>query len=190
MTMTANLWRKAGRAPGPLPFFDVDAAGQPWTDLVNSPEGRDACGYIEAPEPSYDPATEILVWDFAAEDWRVEPTLPPIAVTGPVRIAKFWLFERFTEDQERRFAVLEFQARNLSPADLADPAKEPLFQLQRFLRRLDALTIVELDAAGTLAGFELLRLLGVFGDPEDLATADVVAELLRAPTGRELDLAA
>ncbi len=115
----------------------------------------------------------------------VEPPPPPEPEPQPLRIGKYWLFQRFTEAQERAFAKLEAQARTLAPADYDDPAKEGLFQLQRFLRRLDALTIVELDAAETLAGFELLRLLGVFGDPASQASHDALAPIIAPPIGRE-----
>lgn len=183
-----TLHYKPGQvAPQLLPPEDVDGDGYIWTDLANNEHGRQLCGWVEAPPPpAFDPAAERLVP--TVDGWAVE-AIPP-AVLGPVRIGKFWLFERFTEDQERRFAVLEYQARNLTPADLADPTKEGLFQLQRFLRRLDALTVVELDAPGTLAGFGLLRLLGVFGDPATVASSTAMAEALRPPEGREWEAAA
>lgn len=183
-----TLYRKNGGPPQALPAVDYSGADRlPWTDLANNPEGRQACGWTEAPDPpEYDPATQRLVW--AGEAWAIEEieiVEPPPPPPEPVRIGKYWLFSRFSEAQERRFAGLEYQAGNLTPADLEDPAKEGLFQLQRFLRRLDALTVVELDAAETLAGFELLRLLGVFGDPADPASTAALAPILAAPTDRE-----
>lgn len=122
---------------------------------------------------------------YAGQGFFPVPGVPPVDPPTPVRIGKYWLFQRFSQEQERAFAKLEYQARNLTPEDLDNPAKEGLFQLQRFLRRLDALTIVELDAAENLAGFELLRLLGVFGDPADPASTAALAPILAPPTDRE-----
>lgn len=180
------LWTKAGSYPGPLPAEAADAAGRIWTDLANNPEGRAATGWTAAPEaPAYDPAAEVLGWTGSA--WTVDPApVIPLAPAEPVRIGKYWLFERFDADQERRFSALEAQAMALTPAQIADPAFEGLYQLTRFLRRLGALTIIELDAAGTLAGFELLRLLGVFGNPADASSMAARDQLLAPPTGREL----
>jgi len=111
------------------------------------------------------------------------PEPEPKPPAGPVRIGKYWLFERFTEEQERRYAVLE---RQVSTADLSAPENEALFQLSRFIRRLNALTIIELDAPATRAGFELLRVLGVFGDPESPeSTADMLAILDTSPSPEE-----
>lgn len=187
-----NLYRKNGGAPRPLPAVDYDELGLSWTDLENNPDGLIACGWSLAPDaPAYDPAVEVLSWSDAGETWVVTP-LPPPPDPGPtpppqpIRIGKFWLLERFSAAQEQRFAALEAQARTLTPAQIADPAFEPFYQLQRFLRRLDALSIIELDAPGTLAGFELLRLLGVFGDPASPGSSDARDLILIAPTGREI----
>ena len=190
-----NLYRKNGGAPQPLPAVDYDDVGLSWTDLANNPPGLVACGWTPAPPvPSYDSALEILTWSAEGEAWTLTPG-PPVIVPEPVdpphvpvRIGKFWLFERFSADQERRFSALEAQARSLTPAQIADPQLEGLYQLSRFLRRLDALTIIELDAVGTLQGFELLRLLGVFGNPADASSAAARDQLLAPPTGREITL--
>lgn len=177
-----SLYIKAGGAPQALPPLDYDETGAPWTDLENSASARAACGWSLAPEPpTHDPETERLAW--LAGAWTIE-AIPPAPAPRP-RIAKYWLFERFTEAQERAFAGLEYQARNLTPAQLDNPANDELFQLQRFLRRLDALAVLELDATQTLAGFELLRLLGVFGDPEDPASTAAMQAILAPPTPTE-----
>ena len=151
------LWSKAGETPGQLPFQDADPTGRVWTDLANNAEGRLACGWAHVEDPPAHGPDQVAVW--RAGEWVLEGS-PPV-LSAAMRIAKFWLFERLTDPQERAFAKLEFRARNLSPADIDDPANEELFQLQRFIRRLDALTVVELDAPQTVAGFELLRLLGI-----------------------------
>lgn len=44
-------WRKAGGPPGKLPFMDASAGGVVWTDLANSAEGREACGWTVALVP-------------------------------------------------------------------------------------------------------------------------------------------
>jgi len=190
-----TLYRKHGGEPRDLPAVDYSGEAPDrlsWSDLANNPDGLEACGYAVGPaRPDYDPATHVCVWNALAEAWRLD-ALPPIAepeITAPppIRIGKFWLFERFTEDQEMRFAKLESQVSALSASDLDDPANAGLFQLSRFLRRLSALSLVELDAPGTLASFELLRLLGVFGDPASPASAEAMAAILVAPSGRELE---
>lgn len=181
-----QLWTKSGSYPSALPPSDTDQEGRIWTDLSNNPEGRVATGWAQAPEPpEYDPAASSLGW--TGEAWTVDPLPPPPVVPPePVRIGKYWLMERFSADQERRFAQLEANAQNLTAAQIADPAFEPLYQLRRFLKRLDALSIIELDAPATLAGFELLRLLGVFGDPASPASTAARDQLLITPTGREI----
>lgn len=178
-----TLHRKNGGAPQPLPESDRDPDGLIWTDLANNEHGREICGWTPAPDPpAYDPGTQRVEW--VSDAWTVVD-LPPPPAPAPIRIGKYWLFQRFSEDQERQFAKLEHQARNMTPEDLDDPAKEPLFQLQRFLRRLDALMIIELSADQTLQGFELLRLLGVFGDPESQASHDALVPILAEPTPLE-----
>jgi len=186
-----NLYRKNGDAPQALPFVDLDDQGLSWSDLENNAEGREACGWAPAPvPPAYDPAVHTLSWSDDAEAWVLTEIPPPPEPEPPqlqpIRIGKFWLLERFSAAQEQRFAALEAQARNLTPAQIADPAFEPFYQLQRFLRRLDALSIIELDAPGTLAGFELLYLLGVFGDPASPGSSAARDLILIAPTGREI----
>jgi len=177
-----TLWRKGEAAPQALPSLDYDHEGQPWSDLANDADGRVACGWSPAPEPpQHNPAVEYAVWSSGA--WLIQPLPAPPAT--PARIVKYWLLQRFTEAQERAFAKLEYLARNLTPTDLDDPQKEGLFQLQRFLRRLDALAVVELDAEQTIAGFELLRLLGVFGDPEAQESIDALSQILAPPQAHE-----
>ncbi len=81
------------------------------------------------------------------------------------RIAKVYLLNRFTKEEERRFSKLQVQALALSVQDLDDPEKDDLFEMQRFLRRFDAVSVIELNSPQTLAAFERLRQFGVFGDP-------------------------
>lgn len=76
--MADLLYRRARSAPAALPFGAFDAAGNHWTNLVNSPEGRTACGFVEAPaQPDYDPATHTARWDARSEAWVVEALPPP-----------------------------------------------------------------------------------------------------------------
>lgn len=174
-----TLYFKAGGTPQPLPARDYDGDGTSWTDLANNPQAAAACGWTAAPEPPAATAGNVVQWVDGA--WAQVP-LPPTVW----RIGKYWLFQRFTEDQERAYAGLEYQARNLTPTDLADPTKEGLFQLQRFIRRLDALAVVELTADATKQGFGLMQMLGIFGDPSTQASTDAMnAILLTAPTPQE-----
>lgn len=83
--MAAILFRRNGGAPAPLPFDAFDAAGDHWSDLANNPEGRKACGFVEAPpQPDYDPATQAVRWDQASEAWVVEALPPPPPAPEPV----------------------------------------------------------------------------------------------------------
>jgi hypothetical protein len=177
-----GLWTKSGAFPVELPSQDSDPGGRIWTHLADNVEGQLACGWKEAPDPPAHGADQVAAW--TGEDWELQPA-PPVPV-APLRIDKYYLYQRFSEDQEKAYAKLEYQARNLTPPQLDDPANGALFQLQRFLRRLDALTYVELNVEQTQQGFELLRLLGVFGPPEDQASRDAMAKLLAPPTGEEV----
>lgn len=47
----AERWSKRGGPGLPLPFMDTDASGSVWSDLANSPEGREACGWALAEVP-------------------------------------------------------------------------------------------------------------------------------------------
>jgi len=174
-------WTKDGSIPGPLPAQDADSGGRIWTNLPDNVEGRQACGWTEAPDRPAPAPGEVVAWIDGA--WVVEPEAAPQA--APLRIAKYWLLQRFSDAQERAFAKLEYQARSMTPAQIDDPANEGLYQLQRFLRRLDALTVVELDAPQTQAGFELLRLLGVFGDPAFALSSAAMVEILAPPGQHE-----
>lgn len=177
--------------PEVLGLADADLADLSWADPALELAGF---GYwpLKVTLPEFDARTHQLgplgpvTLDGEEKVALAEYSVVPRLVVEPVRIKKFWLFQRFSEDEERRYAALEYQARNMTPADLADPAKEPLFQIQRFDRRLGAIEFVELDAAMTLGVFELLRLLGVFGAPEDQASHDRVAQILAAPQPYEV----
>ena len=77
-------WRKNGGAPQALPFRDIDADNNMWTDLANNEEGRAACGWTEAPAmPDYDPATQDIAWVDGA--WVVTDRPPP-PVTLPSEV--------------------------------------------------------------------------------------------------------
>lgn len=185
--------------PGPLPpeidgLDDHDLADLSWVDPSLSLGGF---GFwpVAAVIPVYDPATEelgplgVVTIDPVTRSCSATYSVVPRAIivpTPPVRIRKYWLFERFTEDQERQFAKLEYRARNLTDTDLDDPAKEGLFQLQRFLRRLGEVEFVELDAAQTLGAFEMLRQMGVFGDPDSPDSTAALAPILAAPQPHEV----
>lgn len=70
-----DLWRKNGGPPRDLPQDDIDASKQSWSDLANNPEGREACGWVRAPEyPEYDTATHKPVW--GTTDWVIVPIVP------------------------------------------------------------------------------------------------------------------
>ncbi|HEX8446273.1 MAG TPA: hypothetical protein VF649_06630 [Sphingomonas sp.] len=67
-----TLWMRAGGEPQPLPYFDQDADQNLWSDLANNPDGRVACGWVEAPAaPAIDPEIETIAW--VDGDWRVTP---------------------------------------------------------------------------------------------------------------------
>lgn len=127
-------------APGDLPPELVGLSDESLADLswVDEALGYAGVGFIPVAEPA-PPAME--------------------------RIAKVYLLNRFTKEEERRFAKLQVQASTLSVQDLDNPEKDDLFEIQRFLRRFDAVSVIELNSPQTLAAFERLRQLGVFGDP-------------------------
>lgn len=71
-----KLFYRNGEFPAPLPNSAVEEATQRrWTDLENSPEAREACGFVEAPaQPEFDPATQQLDW--TGSEWTIV-ALPP-----------------------------------------------------------------------------------------------------------------
>lgn len=70
-----TLWQKNDGAPQSLPFQDAEADGTVWTDLANNPEGRQRCGWAEAPpKPEADPGCEVI-WVNGA--WAQSPLPPP-----------------------------------------------------------------------------------------------------------------
>lgn len=82
--MTDTLYRHNGGIPAALPYAAFDAKGDHWTDLAGSPEGRAACGYVEAPAaPDFDPTTHAVRWDEAAEVWKVDALPPPPPAPEP-----------------------------------------------------------------------------------------------------------
>lgn len=50
------LWRRNSGELQELPFADYDPTGTHWTDLVNNPDGRAACGWVEDPAAVPPPA--------------------------------------------------------------------------------------------------------------------------------------
>lgn len=67
-----TLWTKNGCYPQAMPFQDVDADFNTWTNLATNEAGREACGWAEAPDaPAYDPEAESLSWADGA--WLVTP---------------------------------------------------------------------------------------------------------------------
>jgi hypothetical protein len=66
-----------------------DGEGRAWTDLANQPpEVLLACGLVEAPpQPVFDAASQVVVWDVGQEAWRIEPK-PVAGITGPLAAAQ------------------------------------------------------------------------------------------------------
>lgn len=65
------LYSKNGAQPVELPFWDTDPSGDEWTNLPNNERGRNACGWVAAPQPTFDPKTQYLDW--AGGAWRIRP---------------------------------------------------------------------------------------------------------------------
>jgi hypothetical protein len=142
----SEIWyRRNGGAPAPLPSFAVDEAGNNWTDLANNPEGREACGFQPAPEqPDYDPATQIVRWDDAAEAWAVEdkPEVPA-ATQLPLPLTKF------------QFIGLVQSAGGMTDDMLAEAADNVLFRA--FWIKFQMVTQVEKTDPVTAASLQALE---------------------------------
>jgi hypothetical protein len=87
--MTAPLYRLNRAAPAGLPMLAYDGQGRAWTDLANQPpEVLLACGLVEAPpQPVFNAASEMVVWDVGQEAWRIEAK-PVAGMTGPLAAAQ------------------------------------------------------------------------------------------------------
>ncbi|PHY20824.1 hypothetical protein [Caulobacter sp. BP25] len=116
-----QLYSKNGGVPQKLPESDSDPTGSMWSDLPNNPEGRAACGWVEASCPasvsrmqlrlalleaellddveaaiaaSNDRAAQIY-WADASDFWRTHPmTLQFIEVLGKTEAEADALFIR------------------------------------------------------------------------------------------------
>lgn len=151
-------WRKNGGAPEELPFSDRDPAGELWTNLLSNREGREACGWAEAPpEPvageDYDPATHTARWDRASGAYVIEarpPAPPPPPPPEPVPVALTKL----------QFVGLAQAAGGMTDAMLVTAKKAEAFEafwlkfdMALDVRRADPLTeasLGALEAAGYL----------------------------------------
>lgn len=81
-----TLWYKAGLPPGSLPFIASDPEGNSYTDLDHNPEGREACGFLEAPpQPTFDPTRERLDW--ADGGWVKVGIVPQVVSRLQARLA-------------------------------------------------------------------------------------------------------
>jgi hypothetical protein len=70
-----TAWHIPPAIPGPLPFAARDADGNTWTDLDSNAEAREACGYVQAPDPpAFDPTKQRLEWVDGA--WAVVSMTP------------------------------------------------------------------------------------------------------------------
>lgn len=145
------MYRKDGGAPQALPAIDYDAAGQPWTDLASNAEGRAACGWTLAPaQPSYDPSTEEVVWVDGAWEVRALPPAPEPALQ-PIRVTKIDFSRLFTLSERAALNAAKATIRAMTPTDYADPAKEPLVQLEIVVESFDLpAEFIELDHPDTV----------------------------------------
>lgn len=142
--MSTPLYRRDGGEPRPLPFSAMDASGNNWTDLANNPEGREACGFVPAPDqPAYDPATQAVRWDGATEAWVVEALPPPPPPPEPVPLSLTKL----------AFVTLCQKAGGMTPTLYMQARKSPDFEylwdmlgFAEVVDRDNEFTVMALDA--------------------------------------------
>lgn len=161
-----TLYQKNDGDPRIIPFEDFDADGLSWTDLANSPDGRAATGWVEAPaQPDFDPATEHAVW--VDGEWVVQPKPP--APTTPFRVSKAD-FQRLLAPQERyRLNALRKVIAALEPDDYADPANALIVAAEDVMFAFEQpAEFIELDHPETAMGLALLSYLDVI-EPERIA---------------------
>lgn len=143
-------WSKGGAEPVDALPWQETAAGALYTDLANNPEGRAACGWLEASDKPEAWPGKLVVW--RKGQWRQvdAPAPPPPAPRILSRI-----------DFQRRFTVEELAA--------IQGADDPL--VKNFLFSLTIVLNVDLDNADTQAGVGYL-------EQHELIAAGRAAEIL------------
>jgi hypothetical protein len=146
--VSETLWLRAGFNPAPLPPIAFDALGQPWTDLANNPEGREACGFTPAPPyPDHDPATQAPVWNGAGWDLAALPEVPP----ETRRVPKVDFFRRFTDVEKVAIYGARKRIAEMTSEEFADIANIGWWKLALVFETLDLIPeFIELDHPETL----------------------------------------
>jgi len=158
-----------------ITLYALDALGQ-WTGdtrLIDASEGW-GDGWIYADHaPAAPGPDQAAVW--AAEAWHLleRRPAPAPAPERPMRITKIEFSRLFTDAQLVGYLALEAQAKALTPADFADPAKSGVIQAAVMFKKFDMLPdLIELDHPETIAGVDqVLVAAGVL-------TADEAARIL------------
>jgi hypothetical protein len=154
------LYQKNNSAPLPLPFSDFDEGGNNWTDLANSPEGREATGWTEAPaQPNYDPLTQTVFWGEGG--WEISD-LPKPQLPDRLRVTKAD-FQRLLAPQERyKLNALRKVIAALEPEDYSDPANALIVAAEDVMFAFEQpAEFIELDHPDTSMGLALLSYLDV-----------------------------
>lgn len=154
-------------------IFQLDQFGQ-WTgQSLEVPENAGwpvDWTFSEDPPPAVGPE-QAAIW--FGGSWVIGTRREPVVTPAVRRITKIEFSRLFTNAQLIGYLALKAQAKALSPADFADPAKAVLIQAAVMFEKYDMLPdLIELDYPETIAGVDqVLVAAGVL-------TADEAARIL------------
>lgn len=142
-----TLYHTTTSAPAALPIYHRDSAGKLHSALYEKTDAAlEALGlYLTPDKPTYDPATQRVQWDQAAQDWAIEDLSPPPA-PQPVQLTKL------------QFITLGQTDGGMTDAQLVAARSDE--NLAAMWIKLEMATSVDRDNADTQAAIGALDLLG------------------------------